>query len=226
MALDKIQYTMLDKTNELDLLDNLHYVERIMLEVNSNGVAITPTLQLGSNFFAFSSVSNTVRGFLNIPVDRIGPVNRLELTPFAGVDWYQVELFLRPVVYRIKNVPSGNIASFAGRATDIAAEIIFDVHPFTEPENPRFIDPVIRRLYIDAETGSQSFTPVLTFDDGSTLNLAVVDTVGRAITEYSIIQAQRVKSLTLQGDFTSDEIVLYSVESDLYVPNKRRVAVG
>lgn len=226
MALDRIQYDTLDKSNELSLLSNLHYVERLLLEVNTNGVSVTPTLTLGANAFAFSSVSNTTRGFIEIPVNRIGPIDRLELAPFAKVDWYQVELFLRPVVYKIKNVPTGNVAVFAGRSTLIDSSIIFDVHPFTVPEDPRNFDPVIRRLYIDAETGTESFTPVLTFDDGSTLSLAVVDTVGRAITEYSIIQPKRVKTLTLQGDFTSDQIVLYSVESDLYVPSKRRLAVG
>lgn len=226
MALDRIQYDMLDKTNELDLLDNLHYVERLDLEVNTNGITVTPTITLSNVSFALQSVSNTTRGFIEVPVNRIGSIDRLTITPFARIDWFQVELFLRPVVYKIKNVPTGNVSAFAGRTTSIATNIIFDVEPFTAPEDPRLIDPVIRRLYIDAQTGTQTFQPELTFDDGSTLTLAVVDTVGRSVTEYSIIQPKRLKTLTLNGDFSSDEIIVYSVESDLYVPNKRRMAVG
>ena len=226
MALDRLRWDLLDRTKELGLQQSIQYVERLMVEADTNSIPLTPTVILAATTIALTSQLNTARGFLEFPINRIGPLDNLILSPFAGIDWFSVELYLRPVELRINIIPQGASVSFSGRSTDITTNIVFDVQPFAPTEDPRIVYPVIRRFYIDAETGTGSFTPVLTFDDGSTQSLAVVDTAGRVITEYSIIGAKRLSSVELTGDFSSDQIVLYSVEADLYVPSKRRMAIG
>lgn len=226
MALDRLKYDVFPFTRELDELGSLFYVERLVVETNTNSTDITPTFSFESEDVVFSTISNSVRGMLEVVVNRLGPLNSFELTPVAGIDWYGVELFIRPVVLGVNVVESGARVVMPGRTNDSTSSLVFDINPFSFPEDARHINPIVRRLWVDIETGTNSVAPTLNFDDGTSSALTAITTSGRAITEYSVISAKRVKNLTLAGDFADGQVVLYDVELDVYLPSKRRMAVG
>lgn len=226
MALDRIKYDVYPFTREMDQLGSLFYVERVILEVNTDDIEITPTFLFEVGDVVLSTVSNSARGMIEIPVNRLGPLNSFELTPVGGIDWYGVELFLRPVVLGLNIVATGQRTVFPGRTSDATANLIFDINPFSFPEDARFINPIVRRLWVDIETGLNTVTPSLTFDDGTSSSLTAITSATRVITEYSILTAKRVKTITLTGNFADGEVILYDLEVDTYIPSQRRLAVG
>ncbi len=139
------------------------------------------------------------------------------------MDWYDVHLVVRPIRLGVKLVGAGNRAELPGRTSDVGTSIVFDINPFSFPADARHLNPIPRRLYIDAKG---TFTPQLNFDSGLTSSLTAFSSVTRTITEYSILQSDRIKSITLSGNFASADQVLYDIELDLYVPSARRLAIG
>jgi hypothetical protein len=226
MALDRIKYDVIPYTRELDELGNLFYVERLVLETNTNGNSVTPTLGFEAGDVVLSSVSNTSRGMLEVAVNRLGPLNSVELAPVSQIDWYGVELFVRPVMLGVNIVERGQQVVLPGRTSNSAVNLIFDINAFSFPEDARHINPIVRRLFIDIETGAETVTPTLNFDGGGSITLSGITLASRAIIEFAILNANRVKNITLAGDFSSSDVILYDIEIDIYIPSQRRLAVG
>lgn len=226
MALDRIKYDIWPFTKELDQLGNLFYVERLVLDVNTNDNSLIATFGFESEDVVAAAVSNSARGMLAIDVNRLGPLESVEISPVTGMEWYGVELFVRPVMLGVNIVESGQRAGMPGRTNDATINLLFDINPFSLPEDARFITPIVRRLWVDIETGANSVIPSLNFDDGTSSTLPTITTAGRAITEYSVLTAKRVKNVTLAGNFADGEVILYDLEVDVYLPSARRIAVG
>jgi len=226
MAYDTIKYDVYQFTRQLDQLGNLFYIERLILDIDTNNEELTASFEFEAETFTSAAVSNSARGMINIDVNRLGPLQSVSLTPIDSISWYAVELFVRPVVLGLNIIESGSRVLMPGRTVNAATSLIFDINPFAFPEDARHINPVIRRMWIDAEAGDNTITPVLTFDDGTTTSLTAISSDTRIITEYSILTAKRVKNVTLQGDFSDGEVVLYSLEVDVYIPSARRMAIG
>lgn len=226
MALDRLKYDVWPHTRELDQLGNLFYVERLLLEVDANDETITATFAFEAGDYVPSGVTNSARGMLEIAVNRLGPLNSVELTPITLIEWYGVELFVRPVMLGVNIVESGQRVVMPGRTSDAATSLIFDINPFSFPDDARHVNPVIRRMWVDAETGDNTITPTLNYTDGTSATLTAISDSSRVITEYSLLSAKRIKNITLAGDFADGEIILYDFEIDIYLPSQRRMALG
>lgn len=226
MALDTLNYDILPYSREFDELGNLFYVERIVVEADTDGTSVTPTISFNDSDVALTAFSTSSRGFSEISVNRLGPVDAISFTPINSIEWYGVESFIRPIEMGANIVPGGMHTSFPGRTSDASTSISFDINPFSMPESARHINPILRYLYIDIETGAQTVTPTLINDAGTETALTGITTATRAISEFSILATNRIKTVRLDGDFTNSAIILYNIQIDMYIPAGRRMAIG
>lgn len=223
MALDRIKYDITPYTKQLNLLDSLFYVERITADANTNGVSLMACIVFEAFTVNFGSLSNSARGMLEYTVNRLGPVLELEFTPIAAVDWYDLEMHVRPVDLGVKVTPVGRDTRVPGRTNNAAISLVFDILPSCFPEDARHLKPVARRMYLDMEG---TMTPVLNFDDGSSTTLVALTHGSRQVADLNILTASRIKNVTLLGDFTDEDNILYDFEIDMMVPAQRRTAIG
>ena len=227
MALDEIQFDVAFKTSELTQQGNLFYVERLNFEFNTRGAVVTPVLSFENSDVTLPTISSTERDVVEVAVNRLGPVSFLKLSPVSNIQWFRADMFIRPVQLGLLLLNQQSRSSMPGRSVDNTSGVRFEVNPFSLPEDARFVNPVYRRLYVDIETGTETVTPVLEFDDGTeqTLTPGIVHAT-RAIAEFALCTVKRVKAIRLDGDFSSADVVLYDLEADINVPNARTRAVG
>lgn len=223
MALDRIKYDIVPYLKQLNLIDRLFYIERITAEVNTNGVSLMACIDLGGTVVNFGTQSNLARAPITYIVNRLGPVHHLEMMPIAAVDWFDLEITVRPVELNVRVVPIGRETSIPGRAPGPAASLIFDIHPFCFPADARHIKPVAKRLYIDMEG---DMTPQLNFEDGTSQTLAALSHTTRQVADVALLTANRIINVTLLGDFSSADNILYDIGIDIFIPAQRRTAIG
>lgn len=232
MPLDTIIYDILPYSREFDELGHLYYVDRLIFEANTDGATVTPTIDYNGTEVALSTFSSTSRTFSEITVNRLGPIDNIQVTPINEIYWYGCEMHIRPIQLGVQLVHVGGgperkfNSSMPGRTSDASESISFDINPFSFPEDARHVNPVLRYLWLDIVTGAQTVTPVLVNDQGTETTLTAITSASRSIQEFSILATNRIKTIRLDGDFTHSSVILYDIEIDLYVPNKRRLAVG
>lgn len=232
MPINTLQYDILPYSREFDDLGNLYYIDRLIVEANTQGEDVTATLDFNDTTSSFTAFNTTTRTFNEIAINRLGPLDGVSLTPINDIAWYGVEMFIRPIQLGVNLVHTGQgpqrkfMASFPGRTSDATTSIQFDINPFSFPEDSRHINPMLRYLWLDIETGAETVTPVLINDAGTETTLTGITSATRGISEFSILATNRIKTIKLNGDFTNSSIILYDIECDIYIPNKRRMAVG
>ena len=232
MALDTISYDILPYTREFDDLANLYYFERLVVEADTDDTSVTPTVHYSGTSTALTAFSCTDRAFNEITVNKLGPISQITFTPINEIYWYGIEMFIRPLEMGVQLVSTGRgpqrkfLASMPGRSSDVTTSIQFDINPFSFPEDSRHINPVLRYLWLDIETGAETITPTLVNDQGTETALTGITSATRGIQEFSILATNRIKTVRLDGDFSSSDVILYDIEVDLYIPNSRRMSVG
>lgn len=218
MALDRVVYPVVEQNPELSQQSNLFYLDRYVAEVNTRNLVVTPTLTLGTTEITLPTFSTGERDHVEIAIDRIGPLGSLTIAPVAGMQWWRNELVLRPIQLGVGMLPRGIRQQFPGRSSDMATGIIFELKPFSLPEDARLECIIIKRLYIDIVTGAESVTPVLVLADGTEQTLAPITHATRQVADIALAIGQRVTAVRLDGDFTSPDVVLYDIEMDMYLP--------
>lgn len=226
MALDSFSYDFVEQVREYTQLGNLYYIERITVEANTRGVDVTPVLRLEATDYTLDVVNTTVRDLVEIDVNRIGPISRLNFSPVLGIQWYQVAVVIRPLLLGIKVVARNLRTTYPGRTSNMASYIRWDVNAFALPNDARNQQIIMRYLFLDLETGAESITPVLYYNDGTTETLRETTQATRGVVEYPILTSKRIKWVQLDGDFTNSDIIIYDVELDAYLPSRRQYAVG
>ncbi len=225
MAWSGIQYDTTPYTLEIDEQDQLYYIERLIVEANTGSNVVTPVLIREDSNITLSTISTATRLMTEIAVNRLGPMLGLQLNATYGsqnIQIHEIALFLRKVELVMNMAPTRSRTMVPGRSVTPTSTILFDIHPFLLPENTHHINPIIRRIYVDAQIAvGQTVTPVLTYDSGTTSVLAALATGTRDITEYSIMTSNRVRRIHLAGDFTNSGNIIFSIESDWYYPSSR-----
>ena len=171
-----------------------------------------------------STISTATRLMTEIAVNRLGPLLGLQLNATYGsqnIQIHEIALFLRKLELVMNMSPTRARTMVPGRSVTPTSTILFDIHPYLLPENTHHVNPVMRRLFVDAQTGALTVTPHLILDDGTDLTLAGITTATRTITEYSIMRSDRVRRIQLSGDFTNSSNIIFSIESDWYYPATR-----
>ena len=226
MAFDRISYPIVEQTKEFTQRPNLFYIDRLMIEANTRGQVVTPTLVLEDLVITLPTFSTTVRDHVEIDVDRIGSFSRLELSPASGIQWFMAEVVIRPLQLGVALLPSGGRQQFPGRSDDVSSFLFFELKPFAVPTDARLSCIITKRLYIDIETGGETVTPVLLFADGTTQTLAGITQATRGVVEVSVLASTRLVGVRLDGDFSNSDIILYDIEVDMYVPGRAGVGAG
>jgi len=231
MALLGPQYEILSYTQELTEQGNLFYIERLLVECNTNGQSVTPRLTFDNDTTVdLASFSTTFRRFIQVDIERLGPLVDLALvnSNFAGsgIAFFSLELQLRPVQLGVNLIGIGSKVEIPGRSPDVSNALVFDINPFTLPEDARFITPIPRRLYIDIKTDSSGIQVELENDDGTLTNVGTFVSTTRSVLDLSILTGQRLRSVIIGGDFSGTDTILYDIELDTYTPGNRRLAVG
>lgn len=222
-------WDVIPETRELDELRNLHYFERVTVEANTNSQNLQVRITQDGSAITSTAQTSSARDYLEFTFNRFGPIQGVDLIGSffdQNIQVYNVDCHVRPVVLSVNIVSSGTVRPLPGRTVDPTTAILFDLTPFTLSQDARFLRLVMRRLYIDIETGAQTVTPVLRYNDGTSTTLAAITQAGRAIVEFNILRTSRLERVELQGDFTNSAVILYDISIDVYVPANRRLAVG
>lgn len=227
MALDRISYDIIEQTKELTQSGiSLYYFDRLTVEANTRDVVVTPTLRLEALDITLPTFSTSVRDLVDIDINRIGAFSFLTLTPVVGIQWYMVEMTIRPLLLGVNIVPGGRRTQFPGRSSDIDTFLRWDIKPFSLPADARLECAMVRRVFLDIETGAASVTAVVEFSDGTELSVGPITQATRDTVEIAVTSAKKLAGFRLEGDFTDPDIVVYDVEIDVYVPATRQLAVG
>lgn len=228
MAFQGISFPIDDYTRELDELDRLVYFERLHLDVHTAGATVTPVIVLNNTAVTLSTVNNSARAVVEVAINRLGPASDLQLkfSLSDAVQWYGIDLVIRPLDLGVQVVPSGQFFTLRGRTTNPATSIRFDVPKNVLVQDARLSNLLLKRFWIDAVTGIQTITPTVHYVDGTSAALAGITAASRTITEYMITTTKRVDRISIAGDFTNSAIIVYDIEADMYVPSARALAVG
>ena len=97
MPLDRISYPIVEQTKEFTQRGNLFYIDRLMVQANTRGQVVTPTLILEDLVITLPTFTSTSRDHIDIDVERIGSFARLEFSPVFNIQWFLVEMVIRPL---------------------------------------------------------------------------------------------------------------------------------
>lgn len=226
MALNQFAFDIVQQTKEFQQLGNLFYFERLIAEVNTRGVAVTPTLTLETTDISLSTITTSTRDLVEVTVDRLGPFSALTFSPVTDMQWYSVGAIIRPLVLGLRLVGRALRTTYPGRSASVATTIRWDINPFALPADARNQQIIAKRVYLDLVTGSESVTPVIEYADGTSDSLSAVTQATRAVVEFAVLTGKRLKAFRLDGDFSNSDIVIHDVEMDAYMPNARTLATG
>lgn len=226
MPLDRISYPVVEQVKEFTQRGNLFYIDQLMVEVNTRNQVVTPTLILEDLVVTLDTFSTSRRDHIQIEVNRIGSFSRLELSPAANMQWFMVEIVIRPVQLGVGLLPSGGRQQFPGQSDQVSEFLLFDLKPFSIPTDARLSCVITKRIYIDIETGNEMVTPVLLFADGTSQTLPAFTRSTRGVEEVNILASERLVAVRLDGDFTNPDIILYDIEVDMYIPGRVGVGAG
>ena len=193
-------------------LGTLYFIERLVLETDTNSSTITPTINIGGGSITLSTVSTTARGYTEIDVERVGPIENLTLADdfTDDVQIFGIEMFIRPVTLGIR-LPDGNRMEVDGKAVDAGTKLVFDIDPADRRFDALSYVPLIERFYIDCDSASQDITPTL-ITENQTITLNAANSSARDTIDYDINYIGRLRQVELAADFVTNAIKLYGLE--------------
>lgn len=200
---------------ELSQLGSLLWVERVVVEADTNGIDLTLTYVDGlGNSVAVGTVNNAARGYTEFSVEAPGPVRSLEITSdlTGDVQIFGIEMFVRPVLLTVQDRTSGSVVQTKhdGKMISQDTVVVFDVDPYrNEADGEKFI-PLIETLSIDIDSGGVSVIPKIITELGNII-LSAVSTSSRETTVYTVNRIGNIQRIDLEGDFTSG-VALYDVQ--------------
>lgn len=200
---------------EFSELGSLYWVERVVVEANtnSNDLALTYTDGLG-NSITIGTVNNAARGYTEFSVERPGPIRAVVTTTdlTQDIELYGIEMFIRPVALTVsdRTGSAGVNVKHDGKMIDQTSGLTFDVDPFrNELDGDAFV-PLIELLILDANTGGNSVTPRIVTEIG-TIILEAFSSTTRETKVYDVHRIGNIQEVQLQGDFASG-IAIYDLQ--------------
>lgn len=193
-------------------LGQLYFIERLVIESDTNGTSITPSIKIGGVTITLDAFSTSARGYTEIDVERVGPIENVTLSGDfeSDVQIFGINMFLRPVTLGVK-LPGGERLEIDGRASDAGTELLFDIDPNDRRFDAQSNVPLVERLYIDADTSSSNITPIITMEN-QTVGLDFDSTSTRDTMIWDVNYIGRLRNVRLIGDFVNNAVKLYGVE--------------
>lgn len=198
---------------ELNMQGALVWIERLVVEADTNSSTITANITSNGVTIAPSqTVTTTSRSYVEIPVQRPGPVFDVRLLDdfTDDVQLFGVELYMRPVELGIQQY-NGSRITYDGKMVTPGTELVFDIDPSRHEIDGTVNVPIIQFLHLDIDTGSADVTPSIV-TELATINLQAANTSARETVIYDIQEIGNIQELKLTGDFASGAIGLYGCE--------------
>jgi hypothetical protein len=196
-------------------LGNLYFIERLVLETNTGGTSVTPTIKIGGGTLTLSSFSTSAREYTEISVERIGPIEYVQLAAdfTTNIQLFGVELYIRPVSLGIR-MPDGKRDEIGGKAVDNGTAVIFDIDPSDRRFDAQSFVPLVERLWLDVDSNSIEITPSIVMEN-QTVTLTPESTASRDTIMYSVNHIGRIRYVQLAADYVTNAIKLYGVEMQM-----------
>lgn len=193
-------------------LGNLYFIERLVLETNTGGTSVTPTIKIGGGTLTLTSFSTSARDYTEISVERIGPIEHVQLAAdfTTNIQLFGIELYIRPVTLGIR-MPDGKRDEVGGKAVDNGTAIVFDIDPADRRFDAQSFVPLVERLWIDVDSNNVDITPEIVMEN-QTVALAGESTSSRDTIMYNINHIGRLRQVEIAADYVTNAIKLYGVE--------------
>lgn len=208
----EIIYEMQPLHQELNMQGSLFWIERIVVEANTNGSTITVLIDTDGVTIVAGTVSSTSRGYVELVVERPCPIRALRLQDnfTDNVQLFGIEMHVRPVELGISRF-GGSRITHDGKMINPSSRLVFDVDPARAELDSITDIPLIQFLNIEANTGGTDLVPVIETELGN-ITLTAVNTSVRETAVYEIQEVGNVLNVRLDGDFTG-AVALYGVEA-------------
>lgn len=193
-------------------LGNLYWIERIVIESNTGGTNVTPSIKIGGGTITLTAVNTSAREYTEISIERIGPLEHIQLAAdfSTNIQLFGVEIYLRPVSLGIR-MPDGRREEIGGKATDNSSAVVFDIDPADRRFDAQSFVPLVERLWIDVDSVSTEITPSIVMEN-QTIPLTPEATATRDTIMYNINHIGRIRHIELAADYLNNAIKLYGVE--------------
>lgn len=211
----EINFEVQPLLQELNMEGSLFFIERIVVEADTNGNAVTVLIDTDGVTINAGSVNTTTRQYVELFVQRPAPIRGIRLQ----ADWTQdiqpfgVEVHVRPVELGVQRFGGQGRITFDGKMVDPDTTLIFDVDPARAELDATINTPIIQFLNIEVDTQGAGINPVIETELGN-INLARLVTNARETVVYEIQEIGSIRQLRLDGDWTAG-IELYKVEAVL-----------
>lgn len=221
----QVQFEVPPPFRAFDDFTGITLIDRILYDINTGGVSVTPTLRLngGAASITPGAVSTASRANVEQLIDRMGALQQVELAAnFIAneIGLFTVEVVYLPIELGIKRIDgqplAGNSARLAvpGRAPNPDTEIVFEVQPVIQVMNQQDGLFWIDRMVIEADTNGTNVAVSIDIGATSSISIGTVNTSDRRYTEFSVQRATPIRDVRLTADFTT-AIRVYGIE--LYV---------
>ena len=196
---------------ELNMQGSLFWVERVVVEADTNGSDITVIVDTDAGPLTVGTVNTSSRTYAEIDIERPAPVRALRLQDdfTDNVNVFAVELHMRPVEIGF-NLFGGQRFTHTGKLVSPGTSLVFDIDPARAELDGTINVPLIEYLNLEINSGGTSVTPKIETEFG-TIELESTSSTSRETTVYEIQQVGNVREVRLDGDWTSG-IELYQVE--------------
>jgi len=210
----RIDFEIPPALRNFDDLEPLYVIDRFIVDADTNSTNVTPTLVFEQSSQALTAVNTSARRRTEAQLDRIGPLQEVQLAAdfTTDIQLFGIELYIRPLTLGI-NFHGGRRIEVTGRATDSSTEVIWDVKAFQQEMSNITELMIVDRLTIEIDTNSTTVTPKITTNTG-THTLSTINNSAKGMVEISIDQIGSIDDIQLEADFTTN-IQIWRVE--LYV---------
>lgn len=193
-------------------IGSLYFIERIVLETDTGGVSVTPSIKIGGATLTLAAFNTSSRKYTEIDVERIGPVENVTLSAdFTGdVQIFGIELYLRPVSLGIR-LPDGNRMEVDGKSINGGTGVTFDIDPADRRFDAQSYIPLIERLYIDIDSADETVVPRLLMENQTILGTGQ-STSSRDTLSYDVNHIGRLRNLMISTNFLSSAVKMYGAE--------------
>ena len=196
---------------ELNMQGTLFWIERIVVEANTNGSTITVLIDTDGATITAGTVNTTTREYVELFIQRPAPVRAVRLQDdfTDDVQLFGVELHVRPVELGINTFGGGRF-THDGKMIDPDTQLVFDIDPARHELDGTVNAPLIQYVNLELNSAGTTVTPQIDTEFGL-IELAPTSSTTRETIIYELQQVGNPSEFRLLGDFTG-AVELYGVE--------------
>lgn len=208
----EITFEVPPNRREFDNLGTLYWIERIVIEADTNGSEITVVIDTDGASFTAGTVNTTTRSHTEIFVQRPGPIRNVRLQDdfTDDVQLFGVEVMVRPVNFAIQTWSQQRV-KWDGKVVAPGTEVVFDIDPDRHELDGTVNVPMVEWLYLDINTNGADVRPRITTEFGDIV-MSLANTEQRCTLVYDLHEIGNIQQVDLEADYINNAIELYGCE--------------